>query len=188
RFSPNSRPIQSEPGRRADVGNVMNKDSNGTFGIIIGGVVAVIAAIFILSGGELGGKQTVKGDQDLPPVATTDKSRHLHGCGLNWPAACSTMLASENSVSSSKGRPISCNPSGSSCASRPAGTAIPGSPAMFTVTVNTSFRYISTGSAPFSPRPKAADGVAGVSMACTPALKQSSKSFLISVRTLCARK
>ena len=49
----------------------MNKDSNGTFGIIIGGVVAVIAAIFILTGGELGGKKTVQGDQDLPPVATS---------------------------------------------------------------------------------------------------------------------
>jgi len=51
----------------------MNKDSNGAFGIIIGGVVAVIAAIFILTGGELGGKKTVEGDQDLPPVTTTDK-------------------------------------------------------------------------------------------------------------------
>ena len=51
----------------------MNKDSNGTFGIIIGGVVALIAAIFILTGGELGGKKTVEGDQDLPPVVTTDK-------------------------------------------------------------------------------------------------------------------
>jgi len=51
----------------------MNKDSNGTFGILIGGVVAVIAAIFILSGGELGGKKTVEGDQDLPPISTTDK-------------------------------------------------------------------------------------------------------------------
>ena len=60
---------------------------------------------------------------------------------------------------------------------------------MFTVTVNTSFKYISTGSAsPFSPSPNAADGVAGVSMACTPALKQSSKSCLISVRTFCARR
>ena len=49
----------------------MNKDSNGTLGIIIGGVVAVIAAIFILTGGELGGKKTVQGDQDLPPVATS---------------------------------------------------------------------------------------------------------------------
>ena len=51
----------------------MNKDGNGNLGVIIGGVVAVIAAIFILSGGELGGKKTVQGDQDLPPVATTDK-------------------------------------------------------------------------------------------------------------------
>ena len=48
----------------------MNKDSSGTLGIIVGGVVAVIAAIFILSGGELGGKKTVAGDQDLPPVAS----------------------------------------------------------------------------------------------------------------------
>ena len=47
--------------------------TNGTFGILIGGVVAVIAAIFILSGGELGGKKTVEGDQDLPPISTTDK-------------------------------------------------------------------------------------------------------------------
>ena len=59
---------------------------------------------------------------------------------------------------------------------------------MFTVTVNTSFRYISTGSAPpFSPMPNAADGVAGVSIASTPVAKQSSKSRLISVRTFCAR-
>jgi hypothetical protein len=58
----------------AGVGNdVMNKDSNGTFGILIGGVIAVMAAIFILTGGELGGKKTVEGDQDLPPISTTDK-------------------------------------------------------------------------------------------------------------------
>ena len=50
----------------------MNKD-NGTFGIIVGGVVALAAAIFIFSGGELGGKKTVEGDQDLPPIASTDK-------------------------------------------------------------------------------------------------------------------
>jgi len=51
----------------------MNNSSNGALGIIVGGVVAVIAAIFILSGGELGGKKTVEGDQDLPPIATVDK-------------------------------------------------------------------------------------------------------------------
>lgn len=49
----------------------MKKDSKGTFGVIVGGVVAVIAAIFILSGGELGGKKTIEGDQDLPPVASS---------------------------------------------------------------------------------------------------------------------
>jgi hypothetical protein len=49
----------------------MNRNSNGTFGIIVGGVVAAIAAIFILSGGELGGKKTIEGDQDLPPVSSS---------------------------------------------------------------------------------------------------------------------
>jgi hypothetical protein len=52
----------------------MNQHSNGTFGLIVGGVVAAIAAVFILTGGELGGKKTVEGDQDLPPVAS-DTSR-----------------------------------------------------------------------------------------------------------------
>ena len=51
----------------------MNENSNGTFGIIVGGVVAVIAVIFILSGGELGGKKTIEGDQDLPPVSSTNQ-------------------------------------------------------------------------------------------------------------------
>jgi len=49
----------------------MNKNT-GNFGILIGGVVALVAVLFILSGGELGGKKTVDGDQDLPPVATAD--------------------------------------------------------------------------------------------------------------------
>ena len=49
----------------------MNRN-NGVFGIIICGVVAAIAALFILSGGELGGKKTVEGDRDLPPVATAE--------------------------------------------------------------------------------------------------------------------
>jgi ABC-type uncharacterized transport system permease subunit len=49
------------------------KTENGTFGLIIGGIVALAAMIFIFSGGELGGKKTVEGDQDLPPLATTDR-------------------------------------------------------------------------------------------------------------------
>jgi hypothetical protein len=50
----------------------MNRE-NGLFGLIIGGVVAVVIAIFIFTGGELGGKKTVEGDDDLPPIASTDK-------------------------------------------------------------------------------------------------------------------
>ncbi len=50
------------------------KTENGTFGLIIGGIVALAAVIFIFSGGELGGKKTVDGDQDLPPIATADRN------------------------------------------------------------------------------------------------------------------
>ena len=94
-----------------------------------------------------------------------------------------------NSVSSSNGRPMTCRPSGSPSADKPAGTAMPGRPAMLTVTVNTSLRYISIGSAEtFSPMPKAADGVAGVRIASTPSANTVSKSRLMSVRIFCARR
>lgn len=48
----------------------MTDNRNGTFGLVVGGIVALAAAIFILSGGELGGKKVISGDDDLPPVAT----------------------------------------------------------------------------------------------------------------------
>ena len=48
------------------------RHDNGSFGIILGGIVAVVAALFILSGGELGGKKSVVGDQDMPPIADSD--------------------------------------------------------------------------------------------------------------------
>ena len=51
---------------------VMDHDS-GFFGLIVGGIVAIAAAIFILGGGDFGGKKTVEGDRDLPPIASTDK-------------------------------------------------------------------------------------------------------------------
>ncbi len=54
-------------------------------------------------------------------------------------------------VSSSNGRAITCKPSGSPCPSSPAGTDMPGTPAILAGTVNTSFRYIVTGSSIFSP-------------------------------------
>ena len=62
-----------------------------------------------------------------------------------------------------------------SLARSPAGTARPGNPAMFTVTVKMSSRYIASGSPDFSPNPKAGDGVVGVSTKST-LLHASSKS------------
>src|SRR6185312_11519656 len=113
---------------------------------------------------------------------------HLSGA-KSTPRERSITRPAANRVSSSNGRPMSCRPSGRPAASLPAGTAMPGRPAMFTVTVKMSLRYILTGSAlmSWSPTPKAADGVAGVRMASTPSLKASSKSRLINVRTFCAR-
>ena len=47
-------------------------DNNGTnlFGLLLAGVVIVAAGLFILSGGELGGKKEVLGDADMPPVTS----------------------------------------------------------------------------------------------------------------------
>jgi hypothetical protein len=60
---------------------------------------------------------------------------------------------------------------------------------MFTVTVKTSLRYISTGEATaIASIAKAAVGVAGVRMASTPLANASSKSRLINVLTFCARR
>ncbi len=50
----------------------MDQDK-GFFGLIVGGIVALAAAVFIMSGGDLGGKKTVDGDQDLPPITTTSR-------------------------------------------------------------------------------------------------------------------
>ena len=50
----------------------MNQD-NGTFRIIVGGIFLLVAAFFILSGGDYGGKKTVTSDKDLPPIATAGR-------------------------------------------------------------------------------------------------------------------
>jgi len=47
------------------------KSVEGKFGLVLGGIVALMAIMFIFSGGWLGGKTTIEGDQDLPPVADT---------------------------------------------------------------------------------------------------------------------
>ena len=47
-----------------------DKTSNGKLGVLLGALIAVAVAVFLLNGGEYFGKKTVHGDQDLPPVAT----------------------------------------------------------------------------------------------------------------------
>jgi hypothetical protein len=47
-----------------------NNPSNGTIGLIMGGIFAAAAAFFILTGGQLGGVKDVNSDADLPPIAT----------------------------------------------------------------------------------------------------------------------
>ena len=79
-----------------------------SLGLFVGILVVIGAAIFILSGGNLGGKKTVASDRDLPPVASLDRPNYAHHfCGVKRPAACSTISPSENKVSSSNGRPMS---------------------------------------------------------------------------------
>src|SRR6185295_655383 len=83
---------------------------------------------------------------------------HCAGLALK-PAAVSMARAARRIVASSNALPMNCRPRGKPFAVKPAGTEIPGKPARFTVTVKTSFKYIETGSAVFSPTPKAGPGV-----------------------------
>jgi hypothetical protein len=53
--------------------NAMNQDK-GIVGIVVGGLVALAAAFFILGGGDYGGKKTVEGDRDLPPIASAGRN------------------------------------------------------------------------------------------------------------------
>jgi len=46
-----------------------NRARNGTLGAILGALIVVALAIFLLGGGEHVGKKTVNSDADLPPIA-----------------------------------------------------------------------------------------------------------------------
>src|SRR5690606_10166220 len=126
------------------------------------------------------------------PVAGRAFDNHTHCYPLHQSAgfavkaaASSSTPETRNMVSSSNGRPITCRPSGSPSFDKPAGSERPGSPARLAGTVKTSLRYISSGSSPFSPKPKAAEGAVGVRMASTP-LKAARKSSAMRARTFCA--
>jgi hypothetical protein len=47
-----------------------NRGTKGTLGAILGALLVVALAIFLLNGGEHFGKTTVNSDADLPPVQT----------------------------------------------------------------------------------------------------------------------
>lgn len=47
-----------------------NNAPKAGIGIVLGGILVLSAAFFILTGGELGGEKKIKGDTDLPPVAS----------------------------------------------------------------------------------------------------------------------
>ena len=53
--------------------NPNNGPSTGTIGLMLGGLFALAAMVFILTGGQLGGVKEVKSDADLPPVASPEK-------------------------------------------------------------------------------------------------------------------
>jgi len=47
-----------------------NDQGTGILGFLLAAVVLLAAGIFILTGGQLGGKKQVVSDSDLPPVTT----------------------------------------------------------------------------------------------------------------------
>jgi hypothetical protein len=49
-----------------------DNDNKGTgmFGLLLAGVAVLAAGLFILTGGQLGGKKQVLSDTDMPPVTS----------------------------------------------------------------------------------------------------------------------
>ena len=47
-----------------------NRQSYSGLGVILGGIVAVALAVFLLTGGDLGGSKKVESDADLPKVTS----------------------------------------------------------------------------------------------------------------------
>jgi hypothetical protein len=70
-------PVRRNRTRRAGVGEAKQSldmtNETGKLGMVLGGIVALVAILFIFSGGSLGGKTTVEGDQDLPPIANSNE-------------------------------------------------------------------------------------------------------------------
>jgi hypothetical protein len=50
-----------------------DKTPTGRLGVILGVLVAIVAVVFLLNGGEHVGKTTIKSDSDLPPVTSSQR-------------------------------------------------------------------------------------------------------------------
>jgi hypothetical protein len=64
--------VRIEPDRQLALREVAmpdNRPSSGNLGAILGALIALALAIFLLNGGEHLGKTTINSDADLPPVA-----------------------------------------------------------------------------------------------------------------------
>ena len=92
------------------------------------------------------------------------------------------MYAAFSIVSSVNLFPINCIPTGIPLLSTPHGIDIPGSPAMFTDTVQISAKYISNGLLDFEPNSNATVGDVGVNITSYFS-KAFSNSFVTNVRT-----
>jgi hypothetical protein len=46
---------------------------SGSFGFLLGGILAIAMVIFLLVGGELG-KKKIQGDADMPPISSPEKN------------------------------------------------------------------------------------------------------------------
>jgi hypothetical protein len=47
-----------------------NRGSHFVLGIVLGGLVLLALVLFVVTGGNLGGKQKIAGDDDLPQVTS----------------------------------------------------------------------------------------------------------------------
>src|SRR4029078_13461561 len=87
----------------------------------------------------------------LLPFFFVPPPSHQASGAVKRPAAVSMACAVRNSVASSNGFRFSCSPSGGPSDDNRAGTEMPGRPAILTVTVKMSSRYMAIGSPLFSP-------------------------------------
>jgi hypothetical protein len=62
-----------------------NRARNGTLGAILGALIAIAFAIFLLNGGEHVGKKTVNSDADLPNSQIRSRQPRCATFRSTWP-------------------------------------------------------------------------------------------------------